>query len=67
MQPEPQQRNHPEPQANPSMQPDPSMQPTTTEPKQSKGVADEVSDIIDNEEEYVGVNDEHMYISIAPA
>jgi hypothetical protein len=67
MQPEPQQSNHPEPQANPSMQPDPSMQPTTTEPKQSKGVADEVPDIFDNEEEYVGVNDEHMYISIAPA
>ena len=67
MQPEPQQRNHPEPQANPSMQPDPSMQPTTTEPKQSKGVADEVPRIFDNEEEYVGVNDEHMYISIAPA
>ena len=43
------------------------MQPTTTEPKQSKGVADEVPRIFDNEEEYVGVNDEHMYISIAPA
>jgi hypothetical protein len=49
------------------MQPDPSMQPTTTEPKQSKGVADEVPNIFDNEEEYVGANDEHMYISIAPA
>jgi len=39
--------------------------PTSTERKQSKGV-EEVPDIFDNEEEYVGVNDEHMYISIPP-
>jgi hypothetical protein len=39
------------------------MQP---EPPQSKGI-DEVPAIFDNEEEYVGVNDEHLYISIAPS
>jgi hypothetical protein len=43
------------------------MQPTTTEPIQSKGTDDEMPDIFGNEEEYVDVNDEHMYISIAPA
>ena len=55
MQPEPPQPIDPEPQPDPTM------------PKKSQGVAEEVSDIFDNEEEYVGVNDEHMYISLPPA
>jgi hypothetical protein len=36
-------------------------------PTKSQGVAEEERDIFDNEEEYVGVNDEHMYISVPPA
>ena len=59
MQPESPQPHDPEPQPHPTM-------PTSTERKQSKGV-EEVPDIFDNEEEYVGVNDEHMYISLPPA
>jgi hypothetical protein len=55
MQPEPPYPTNPEPQSDPSM------------PTKSQGVAEEERDIFDNEEEYVGVNDEHMYISVPPA
>ena len=41
--------------------------PTSTERKQCKGVEEEVPDIFDNEEAYVGVNDEHMYNTTALA
>jgi hypothetical protein len=36
-------------------------------PNKSHGVAEEEHDIFDNEEEYVGINDEHMYITIPSA
>jgi len=46
---------------------DPEPQPNPTMPNKSQCVAEEEHDIFDNEEEYVGVDDEHMYITIPPA
>jgi hypothetical protein len=55
----------PEPpmQIEPPIQPDPPVQP---EPPQNQPDP-LVVDIFDNEKEYVGVDDEHMYIPIPPA
>ena len=65
MQPDPSHPNDPEPQFDPPMQPEP-LQPHPAT-NQSKGVDEQIPDIFDNEEEYVGVHDEHIYISIALA
>lgn len=54
-------------QLEPAEPTDPEPQPHPTIPNKSQGVAEEERDIFDNEEEYVGVNDEHMYITIPPA
>jgi len=64
MQPDLPHDNDPEPQLDPPMQPEPPQPHPTT--NQSKDV-DEVPNIFDNEEEYVGVLDEHMYILIPPS
>ena len=72
MQPDPSHPNDPAPQFDPPMQPEPP-QPNDPEAQphpatnQSKGVDEQIPDIFDNEEEYVGVHDEHVYISIPPA
>ena len=65
MQPDPSHPNDPEPQFDPPMQPEP-LQPHPAT-NQSKGVDEQIPDIFDNEEEYVGLHDEHIYSSIAPA
>jgi hypothetical protein len=43
------------------------MQPEPKQPNHPEPHVDELPDIFDNEEEYIGVNGEHIYISIAPA
>jgi hypothetical protein len=60
-------------QSGPQLQPEPleptdsEPQPDPTVPNKSHGVAEEEHNIFDNEEEYVGVYDEHMYITIPSA
>lgn len=52
------------------MQPGPRMQPEPTDPEPQPHLTmpnKSQCDIFDNEEEYVGINDEHMYITIPPA
>jgi len=61
--PEPPEPTDPEPPEPTDLEP----QPNPTMPNKSQCVAEEEHDIFDNEEEYVGVDDEHMYITIPPA
>jgi len=61
--PEPLEPTDPEPPEPTDLEP----QPNPTMPNKSQCVAEEEHDIFDNEEEYVGVDDEHMYITIPPA
>jgi hypothetical protein len=63
--PEPTDPTMPDPEPPEPTDPEPQYDPTM--PNKSQGVAEEERDIFDNEEEYVGVNDEHMYITIPPA
>jgi len=59
---------HPEPQFEPTMQPEPmQLDPMQPEPMQPEPEQPSMPNIFDNEEEYVGVHDEHVYISIPPA
>ena len=63
----PTQPNASTPQPKPTQQPEPTQQPKPTEQPEPKPVDASIPDPFDNEEEYVGVDDEHMYMPTPPA
>ena len=50
-----------------TQQPEPTQQPKPTQQPEPKPVDASIPDPFDNEEEYVGVDDEHMYMPTPPA
>jgi hypothetical protein len=58
---------HPDPPSQPDPQPEPQKQPDPQKQQPDPAVQQpDPFDIFDNEEEYVGVDDEHMYIPVPP-